>query len=176
MVRTRSAFRYARDQITEWNGPPILGSDERLRSLSGAQRLFGDPVMVCDPDWGEGVRALHRQVRELSDADFNELGYVSNRLFGSHRLCVNIGGPEWFLDQIRRIETLARLKDGRVSRPQQRGSPVTGAEAGGSYSNPARYAGRVIDCDRCGGIGWIDRADGKVDRCDLGAQQRRAGP
>lgn len=220
--RTRGALRYARDQLTEWNGKAVPEIGERLRLSAGAQRLYGDlcnialargnrglidltyaqlqvargvplvqpldggdspavdemgsPIMVCAPEWGEGIRALQRQLRELQVAGFIEIGYVANRVCGGHRLCVNIGGPDWFLDEIRRIERLARSKGGRTSRPQQRRSPATGGDAGGSYSNPARYAGRKVDCDHCGGVGWVDRGDGAVERCNHGAARGLPGP
>lgn len=127
---------------------------------------WGDPIRVLDPEWGQGLRTLQRTLRELAGAGFVSIGYVLNRTCGGHRLCLELGGPEWFLDKVRAASDLGRAKGGRVSRPQVR-----------DVETPRPVPGHRIPCSVCDGLGIVEQPDGTCVRCShCRHRQNRAGP
>jgi hypothetical protein len=133
---------------------------------SAAVDEWGEPMHVLDPEWGQGLRTLQRTLRELATAGFVSIGYVANRDCGGHRLCLELTGPEWFLDKVRAASDLGRAKGGRTSRP-----PIREPE----QRRP--LPGLQRRCNRCNGLGVIEQPDGSCIRCDHSTvAQGRASP
>lgn len=142
--------------------------DIALTDLDGSPALdeWREPLHVLDPEWGQGLRTLQRTLRELAEAGFVSIGYVANHECGGHRLCVQLGGPDWFLAKINAATDLGRAKGGRTSRPPAR-----------HPESPRPLPGERRRCERCNGLGVIEQPDGSCTRCDHDlAAQGRAGP
>lgn len=147
----------------------LLGVEEvAIAESDGSPAVdeWGESMHVLDPDWGQGMRTLQRTVRELAAAEFVSMGYVANRDCGGHRLCLELTGPEWFIDKVRAASDLGRAKGGRTSRP-----PIRQPEQRRPLPGQHRH------CDRCNGLGVIELPDGSCVHCDHAPlAQVRAGP